>query len=77
MTQRAPPDRSIPDWSNARWPEATDGLVWGEALPDNARNNFMDLIDTQKSAFDESINRFRSRRANTTVQPSVAAKRQI
>lgn len=57
-------------------PAATDGLVWGEALPSDARNNFMDLIDTQKSAFDESINRFRSRRATTPTSSPVTAKRQ-
>lgn len=55
-------------------PAATDGLVWGEALPRDARNNFMDLIDTQKSAFEESINRFRSRRATSPQVSPLKAK---
>lgn len=44
-------------------PEATDGLVWGEALPQDASKNFMDLIDPEEVSFDQSLARFRSRRA--------------
>lgn len=58
-------------------PAQTDGLVWGETLPKDARNNFMDLIDTQKSAFDESIARFRSRRATSANQPSAIKIKQL
>lgn len=57
-------------------PAQTDGLVWGEALPKDARNNFMDLIDTQKSAFDESIARFRSRRATSPHVSSILKAKQ-
>lgn len=52
-------------------PEATDGLVWGEALPRDARNNFMDLIDPEQVSFEQSLARFRTRRAAISAPSSL------
>ena len=42
---------------------ATDGMVWGEDLPVQARNNYMDLIDPQGDTLKDSIQRYRQRRS--------------
>ena len=48
---------------------ATNGVVWGEDLPSDARNNYMDLLDPQEDSIKDSIQRFRQRRA-TASRPS-------
>ena len=42
---------------------ATDGMVWGEDLPAEARNNYMDLLDPQGDTLKDSIQRYRQRRS--------------
>lgn len=50
-------------------PAATNGVVWGEDLPKDARNNYMDMIDTKQSSLSDSLERYRLRRAGVG-QPS-------
>lgn len=48
---------------------STDGVVWGEDLPSDARNNYMDLLDPQGDSMKDSIQRFRQRRATPSSSP--------